>query len=160
MSGMKIILYEWGVYLDTNVELFSEIPKEWCKWNSFWFYENELGINTGRGFGSIKKNECLEFLIEDYNSGNFLKRNGKLDMETCVSCNTKTLMKFFPQLEINDKFQIIDGNAFITTGMYNLFARHHYASSWIASPNYNVEKKPGQRNIFLKKFLRNSKRRE
>lgn len=151
-----MILYEnGGVYLDTDVELIEKIPQDWLYFNSFFFFEFETRINTGMGFGSIRHNPILQQLIDDYNGRRFVTENGKLILEACTWYNTKKIEKIFPKLLLNNQFQVIDQNAFLTTGMYNTLARHHYASSWTDSPKYQIQEKRKWKDTKLKRIMRN-----
>lgn len=151
-----IILYnEGGIYLDTDVELLAPIPESLFQYDSFFPFEMDVRINTGMGFASQKGNPCLKYLIEDYANRHFLDKNMKMNLEACTFYNTNALEKYFSTLLLNDSYQVIDNNAFITTGMYNQFASHHYASSWTNNPKKNIEKKREWKDTRLKRILRN-----
>lgn len=154
-----IILYEnGGVYLDTDVELTASLPEEWLQYKSFLFFEFKSRIATGLGFGCEKGNKCIKYMIDDYSDRRFIKENGKLNLEACTYYNTNALEQYFESLKLNDKFQVIDGNAFMSTGMYNQVACHHYASSWTDSPKNKIEKKREWKDSKIKRFLRNPDR--
>lgn len=156
-----IVLYQnGGVYLDTDVELKSAIPKEWLEYNSFLFFEIESRINTGLGFGCKKRNSAIKYMIDDYSNISFIKENNKLNLTACTYYNTKSLEKYFKSLELNGKYQVIDNNAFIDRGTYNKIAIHHYASSWTDAPKIEIQINKKWHNNVLKKFLRNPKRQK
>ena len=156
-----IILHEnGGVYLDTDVELKTTIPEEWLKYSAFLFFEIETRINTGKGFGCKQGNDCIKYMIDDYSGRKFIKENGKFDLRACTYYNTNALERYFESLDLSDRFQVIDGNAFISTGMYNKIAIHHYASSWTDDPKQNIETNKKWKDSGIKRFLRNPKRQK
>ena len=71
-----------------------------------------------------------------------------------------TRMLWSDTLDLSDRFQVIDGNAFISTGMYNKIAIHHYASSWTDDPKQNIETNKKWKDSGIKRFLRNPKRQK
>lgn len=156
-----IILYKnGGVYLDTDVELRTAIPEEWLSYNAFLFFELETRINTGMGFGCKQGNSCIKYMIDDYSGRRFIKKNGELNLRACTYYNTNALEQYLGSLDLNDSFQVIDGNAFMSTGMYNNIAIHHYASSWTDDPKINIEIKKRWKDSGIKRFLRSPKRQK
>lgn len=158
VARLVILSENGGVYLDTDVELKKPIQDEWLQYKSFLFFEFESRINTGLGFGCKKGSECIKYLADDYLNRKFIKNNGSLNQQACTYYNTNALERYFASLKLNDKFQVIDGNAFLSTGMYNQIACHHYASSWTDSPKNKIEKKREWKDTRIKRFLRKPER--
>ncbi|MFR1810092.1 MAG: glycosyltransferase family 32 protein [Terrisporobacter sp.] len=148
------ILYNYGgVYLDTDVELKESI-NEWMNNEGWLVFENENRINTGLGCASIKNNEIIKIMLEDYHDRSFLDINGNINMQVCTDINTEILIEKLPSLVINDRHQVINGMHFITTGEYNLKANHHASASWTDHPKTKVEIRK-YKDTKLKRILRN-----
>lgn len=151
------ILYNFGgIYLDTDVELLDNLD-EWLESDGWFIFENENSVNTGKGCGAIKKNYIIKLMLDDYYDRNFIDSKGDIMIQACTDINTKVLIDKLPNLIINDKYQIIDNNLFITTGQYNLKAYHHGTRSWTNNPKTIIEPKKIYKDTKIKRVLRNYK---
>lgn len=92
-ARLWIIYNNGGIYLDTDVELIKNID-DLIEYDAFFSSEDNVYINTGLGFGSVKENELLKMLMDDYNEIKFIKDDGTIDKTTCPVRNTKIIKKY------------------------------------------------------------------
>lgn len=155
-----------GFYLDTDVELVKPLD-ELRKYENVFAFENDKNINTGIGFGAIKKSKILEKLLESYSNISFVKSDGKLDLTPCTHRNTQTLNEIYGNV-VSYKNKIIDNVIFLdteyfcpfnaTTGVMkktkNTYGIHWYNASW-RSKKINIREKilrPIKRIIGVERF--------
>lgn len=76
------IIYQYGgLYFDTDVELVKNIDD--MLYNEAFFGFGSYGrINTGAGFGSVKKQRVFKSLLEEYEKFSFLNEDGTLNLTT------------------------------------------------------------------------------
>lgn len=131
-----------GVYFDTDVELIRSID-DLLKYKAFFATEDGEHVNTGLGFGSEPKNRLLRAIIEEYNSIDYYKENGKEDLTPCPVRNTKTIRAFYPELDLK-RTSIIDDMIFLPIEYFcplnyetrrlsitkNTRGIHHFSGSW------------------------------
>ena len=142
-ARLKIIYENGGIYLDTDVELKKNLDKLLNK-KAFFGFEDGIHINTGLGFGSVKGNEILKELMDDYENIPFILADGSFDTENCPSRNTRIFLKH--GLKQNNRMQILDEGIKIlpsiymcpidyNTGKYRRSIRtisiHWFSSSWM-----------------------------
>lgn len=102
-ARLQIIKKSGGFYLDTDVKLIKSL-NSLRKLNCF-FSTDDLAINTGLGFGSVKNHKIFEELIDVYNKISF-KIDGKLNLTPCSKYNTDVFKRFgYKHMEKN---QIIE----------------------------------------------------
>lgn len=140
------IIYNYGgIYLDTDVELIKSIDI-FLKYSAFFALESSEYINTGLGFGAIKKNKYIKKMLDEYNNIHFRIDNEKYDLTSCPVRNTKSVQNIFDKMVDKSKFEVIDDIAFFPkdyfcpidfdTGNLNLtdntYAIHHFSCSWFS----------------------------
>lgn len=128
VARLKIVYDHGGIYLDTDVELFSSMSDRYLENNAFFFFDNIEYLNTGIGFGAEANSPIIRKLLEDYNERKFDFNN--LKQLACPHLNTLTLQQAFPNLLLNDTSQVIDNTAFLSQAEYGTFAKHYGAFSW------------------------------
>ena len=103
-ARLDIIYSHGGFYLDTDVKLIKSL-NHLTGMESF-FSADELGINTGLGFGSVKKKFIIKEMMNYYEERTFII-NGSMDLTPCTIPNSQPFIKkgYFPKNEI----QIFDG---------------------------------------------------
>ncbi|MCM1233269.1 MAG: glycosyl transferase [Ruminococcus flavefaciens] len=116
------IIYRYGgVYLDTDVELISNIDKLLQNKMFMCFLENSR-VNSGLGFGSVARNPIIKEILQYYDGRSFYKANGEMDLRTCNHNETRVLVKhgllrngkeqwlddahIYPQEYLNPPYQI------------------------------------------------------
>lgn len=82
-ARLDIVYHEGGIYLDTDVELVKK-PDALLGDRFFCAFQSMGEINTGLGFGSVKKHPFLKELMDAYNGKRFVKEDGALDLTTCT----------------------------------------------------------------------------
>ena len=132
-----------GIYLDTDVELLKPLD-ELLHFSGFMGFETWTMVNTGLGFGSVKKHVILEKILDAYNHLQFIKASGELDLTPCPVIQTDVLEKI-GLIRNNEVQELKDGFIILPTpflcGM-NFGTRkieitdctytiHHYAGSWL-----------------------------
>ena len=164
-ARLKIVYENGGIYLDTDVELKKNLDKLLNN-IAFFCFEDGLHINTGLGFGAVRKCKLLEELMDDYKEIPFILEDGSYDTETCPCRNTKVFLKH--GLQQNDKMQILEHGIKIlpsiymcpidyNTGKYRhslkTISIHWFSSSWM---DENQKKEQEKR----KKIRKENERRD
>lgn len=103
-ARLDIINSNGGFYLDTDVKLIKSL--NFINDIECFFSADESGINTGLGFGSIKKHFIFKEMMKYYESRGFII-NGSMDLTPCTIPNSQPFINrgYFPKNEI----QIFDG---------------------------------------------------
>lgn len=159
IARLDIVYKYGGIYLDTDVELHKSLD-DLLDYNGFLCFHFETRINTGLGFGAIKRSPVIHNLLSDYEGRHFILDNGKMDLTACTYYNTNVLESIFLMLELDDSFQVLDNFAFISTNLYNEIAIHHEAASWTDREKTIISVPRIPRDSFLKKFLRDPKKQK
>lgn len=151
------VLYNFGgVYMDTDVELVKNIDC-FLEHPAFSGFENNLLVPTGI-MGSVKHNNWIRLLLQDYNDLQFIREDNSLDCTTNVERISKKTRENYV-LNFDGTFQDIGvvvfyppdylcakdfktGKIFVTE---NTHAIHHFSGSW-HSP---LEKKYGNMRRYL-----------
>lgn len=138
---LDIIYNEGGIYLDTDVELLKPLDDLLdCK--GYIGMEQVGTVNTGQGFGAIKRHPFVKANKEFYENYEFLDKNGKFKKAICVPITTNILIEkgmkiknchqyvydmniypiefFCPKVLGTNKLKITD----------NTYSIHHFESSW------------------------------
>ena len=152
-ARLKAVYDHGGIYLDTDVELKSVLPKELLKNKSFFFFEGIRNINTGFGFGAERKIYILEALMSDYNTRSYI-HEGAANTEI----NTARMLKELPWLKRDGTHQEKDDIVIYSEKEFVKFAEHHAMLSW-NDDRYVVElcKKNSAKYRRITSILRNPK---
>lgn len=157
VARLWVVLNYGGIYMDTDVEVFDNIDSLLNN-DLFMFFESEININSGMGFGATKDNEIIQELVNDYSDRPFLLSNGKYDLTGCPAINTKTIRKLIPSLELGGRTQYFDNSiAFFSPRDYHKLMRHYGVASWINNPKLDSSQKE-LKDTKLKRFLRKPSR--
>ena len=160
-----------GIYLDTDVELLENLDSL-IGHKFFLCSETEDKINTGLGFGAVRKNEIIKILLDSYENINF-KIGNKQDFTPCPDRNTKDLCG---ALKIDNSFKetvYLNGGVLLPKDYFcpldyetkkmhmtdNTLAIHWYSGSWLTG-RQKLKKNVLviARNILGKKIYNNIKR--
>lgn len=131
----KIIYEEGGFYLDTDIELMSNIDS--LRLNKVFFgFETKTAVNAAI-FGAVPKNKLVKLWYNTYQTDHLVGRDGKLNTSnTIVVRLTKLLNK--RGIEYNAKTQVLKDDIkiyapnILTINIYDnkCIAQHHYEASW------------------------------
>ena len=132
VARLEIIYKEGGVYLDTDVEILSNLAGI-CNCDAFYSFETNLYINSGLGFGAIAQHPSVGAMLACYNGRHFIIK-GKPDLSPCPAKNTEALRNLYPQFQRNGTAQFFDGVKTLSSGEYNAIALHHATKTWIDGP--------------------------
>jgi hypothetical protein len=144
------IIYNYGgIYFDTDVELIKPLDNL-INEDSFMGCEKIGQCAPGLGIGANKGNLLYKEVLDYYNSHDFVKPDGSLDLTTVV-VNTSTILKkhnWKPDNSIQtilgtkiyppEYFNPMDyesGKINITENTYSI---HHYASSWLSTSEKRI----------------------
>lgn len=162
-ARLDIIYNEGGIYLDTDVELLKSLDNLLdCK--GYIGMEQVGTINTGQGFGAVKKHPFVKENKEYYEHCKYKDERGEFIKNICVPITTKILlnkgmkkinkiqnvysMKIFPVEYFCPK--IIGTNKIKITS--NTYSIHHFESSW--KSNSKILRRVGYYLIPLKQFVK------
>lgn len=137
-----MVVYEFGgIYFDTDVELL-RYPKNLMRYEAFFGFENESNINTGIGFGAVKKHPIVHRMLEEYYSLQ-TDENGEFPISACPALNTDALLSF--GLVLDGQRQSINGAEILPVDYLNPYddqtgklkktkntvSIHWYSKSWM-----------------------------
>lgn len=140
-ARVDIVYHYGGIYLDTDVELLKPLDGLLgCE--MFVGMESKDFLNLGLGFGATKRHPYLKEIMEYYETREFVRGNGKMDLKACPVIQTEILMRH--GLEKEDKYQKLEkcvvypskvfspksfqtGETHITNQTVSI---HHYDMSW------------------------------
>lgn len=118
------IIYNYGgTYLDTDVELKVSLDAL-CEYPTWLAADTSIHVNTGLGFGSVKENEIIKQILDDYD-------NRTYDTTSCVIHNTSVIKRCIPEIKSFGKTQVAGGITFIGAEDYGKYARHIYTSTYL-----------------------------
>lgn len=141
-----LILYKYGgVYLDTDVELLKPLEEKLLE-RTFFIFENGRTIATGLGMGTVKNNETVKALLDNYRSTHFETDNITVN----AVMDKPVFVRLFPTLEWNNTDQIVNGVYFMSSGTYGQKMKHYGTRSWADIPEYKVSG-----DMKIKRILRN-----
>lgn len=149
---LKIIYEYGGIYLDTDVELLSNLD-DYINCNGFFSSEDNSTISTGLGFGAIKGNKLVKQMLDDYENLSFILPNGKINDEACPIRNSRSISNILDKLENRNDICIYNNNYFYpkeyfcpidnTTGEIIItkktMAIHHYDGSWLNKKDLRIK---------------------
>lgn len=77
-ARLDIIYREGGIYLDTDVELVSNLDDLLCN-NAFAGFETDTSVNLGQGFGAVAGNSIIKEMRDRYDNYLFIKEDGQIN---------------------------------------------------------------------------------
>jgi hypothetical protein len=126
-----------GIYLDTDVELFSSLDKflNHGFFSGFEFYNGNLSPITAI-MGACKSHHLIERLILDYDNVEFRNSDGTLNLQTNTRKITKILVEEIGIDPTLDKYQSIDSVVIYPSNILcnkspDSVAVHHFGGSWV-----------------------------
>lgn len=135
LARLEIVYHNGGVYMDTDVELIGGL-EHLLGYDAFYFFESDVNVNSGQGFGSEAGHPSLRAMIEIYEDLHFLKK-GRPDLTPCPAKNTQALQKKYPQFKRNGQVQIFEGVGILPLSYYSAHAIHHMSGTWGQGPLKN-----------------------
>ena len=135
---LDVVYSHGGVYLDTDVELLSSIDP-WLQSNAFFFWETEISINSGSGFGAQKEHPAVKTMLEYYNGRHFIV-NGVNNFTPCPAANTAALRTLYPNIICNGKTQVIADIQVLSPAEYTQRAKHYETGLWGDGPRSKKRK--------------------
>ena len=152
VARLMIVYLNGGVYLDTDVELTGSIDT-WLENDAFYAFESTRNINSGQGFGAIKKHDSVKAMLDYYKERHFIT-NGKLNTLPCPAGNTESLEKIYKGFIRNGCTQKLGNTQLLSYTDYSTKAKHYGAASWV--DNSTTRKRP-YKDSKLKEYLRDYK---
>ncbi|MGO2083606.1 glycosyltransferase family 32 protein [Vagococcus sp.] len=163
-ARLDIVYNHGGIYLDTDVELIKNLDA-FLDCQCFMGLELPGRVNTGLGFGAIKKSNFIKNNMKKYEDLSFIVK-GKIIEKTCVeytleclavtdfnSTNKKFVLEdiiiyptdyFCPLSMKTNKLKITN----------NTVSIHHYNATWV-SGNKKIKKKLIPLKILLRNIIDN-----
>lgn len=139
---LKIIYEHGGIYLDTDVEAirnFDDLRRN----EAFCGMEVPGRVALGLGFGAVKGNETVHYMLERYQKMQFIDADGKMDETPSPIWQTKDMhelgmqygntvhkvngMTVYP-VEVLSPKNIVTGELDVTKYSYSI---HHFDGSWV-----------------------------
>lgn len=156
IARLKIIHEHGGIYLDTDVELKAPL-NDLLENQAFFFFDVGNCIATGLGFGAVANNYLIQRMLDDYKSLSFSGDSSK--KLTCPKINTQSIKNTFPDFQDENRTQMIDGHAFLSSYDYKHYGLHYYEFSWMSEEDRNALKYQKKRRRFfkLRRIIRNPK---
>lgn len=141
-ARLDVIYNEGGIYLDTDVEVVKSLDPL-LEYEAFMGFEDSLLVNTGIGFGAKKKQKGIEKLLKIYDSLEFVREDGELNITPTPNTATEMLEK--NGLVRENKRQNVLGIEILPTEYLcpksfetgkikktkNTYSIHHYDMSWV-----------------------------
>lgn len=151
VARLDIIYNHGGIYLDTDVELLSPI-NFWLQYSAFFFWETELNINSGMGFGARKNHPAVKAMLECYHDRHFVI-DGVNDFTPCPASNTSALRNLYPDVIRNGKTQSVNDIRIMSSALYTQRAKHYGTALWGEGPRDNKANYT-YKNTKLKQWLK------
>ena len=149
VARLYALVYEGGIYLDTDVELIKPID-DFLKFKAFFGFETTEHINTGLGFGAEKGCEGLKKMMEIY------ERLPELSVEQyaeyyCPKIQSPVLKEM--GIKLDGSKQMLDGILILPkeylcpldydTGKLNItkntYGIHWFEASWKSEEERNIK---------------------
>ena len=141
-ARLLIIQQQGGIYFDTDVELLKS-PDELLTYEAFYGFENNNNVATGLGFGSEKKHQIINEMVDEYLKLQ-IDEEGKYPLIVCPELNTKPLIN--NGLKLNGQRQNICGAEIFPEDYFNPYddptgrlnrtkntiSIHWYSKSWMS----------------------------
>jgi len=152
VARLHIVYNNGGIYLDTDVELLKSLDLL-LNQDMYIGFESDEYINTGLGFGAVKKFHLVKKMLDIYNNQVFVNTDGTYNKTTCPINNTEVINQY--GFVINNTKQSKNGitvypsTYFNPTDTYNqvikirkqTFSIHHCNASWEDPDIININKK-------------------
>lgn len=151
---LEVVYNEGGIYLDTDVELFSGLNML-LDTGAVFVFESALNVASGLGFAAIQGHISIKEMLDCYRDRHFLTERG-VDLEPCPASNTLALKKVYPQFCRNGQTQDFDDVKVLSIEEYSKIAKHHGSATWVDGIQSKKNKK--YRDSCLKRFLRDPKK--
>lgn len=132
VARLDVVCSHGGVYMDTDVELLSSIDS-WLHHNAFFFWETEINIASGLGFGAQKEHPAVKAMLDYYADRHFIV-NGTSDYTPCPAANTSAIRTLYPNIVRNGKTQVIDDIQIMSSAVYAQCAKHYGTGLWGDGP--------------------------
>lgn len=140
-ARLDIIYHYGGIYLDTDVELLSNLDDLLFQ-KGFAGFEGEENVALGLGFGAMKGLPIIKELLDQYDSYKFVNADGSLNMTAAPILQTNYLKT--KGLIPNGEYQIIEGLTIFPDKMFcgkSVYTKqiklldytksiHHYDATW------------------------------
>lgn len=104
-----ILFIKWGVYLDTDVELFKSLD-DLLKYDAIFVFESGRNIACGLGFGAEKGHLSVKECLKYYENRHFIV-DGEMDQTPSPRINTKSLYSAYPRLHRNGQDQVLENTS-------------------------------------------------
>lgn len=158
---MYALYHYGGIYLDTDVEVVKSFD-DLLDYDVFFGFENQKMIGSGLGCGAKPKHWFIQEIMNEYEQTEFIKKDGTFDLTPCPIRETK--LAEVRGLRLNDRTQIIDGVAFLSSRFLNprkyIFgvrkgyhhSIHHNYASWITQEGryLNVRHEDYLKSVYVK----------
>lgn len=148
-ARLDVIYNYGGIYLDMDVELFKNFDP-FLKFRAFFNFGTQCDIDLGSGFGSVKNNPFVAFLLDLYKDKEFLDQEGNILTDSFVQ--PALLREAFGKygFSMNGNMQILDDMLVLPrkyyTPMDDFFLQyfvqceetrgiHHYNAGWWEKEN-------------------------
>ena len=115
-ARLDIIYQNGGIYLDTDVEVtkkFDDLLKD----ESFMGFNDNSDVALGLGFGAVKGNKIIKYMMEEYDIVKFINEDGSFNLKICSEYQMPVLKRM--GFEDNGLFQKIDGNVLYPMEVFN-----------------------------------------
>ncbi|MBR6669508.1 MAG: hypothetical protein IKL31_02025, partial [Ruminococcus sp.] len=151
-ARLDIIYNNGGIYLDTDVEIISNLDDLLFQ-NGFAGFESKNYVNLGLGFGAVKHHKMIKAFMQTYENICFVKEDYSLNLTPSPIYQTDILLcnglKKNGEYQIVNEFTIFPEKTFaaksvstrqINTTVYSK-SIHHFDASWKSSDEKsNLEK--------------------
>lgn len=143
-ARLKVLYKYGGIYMDTDVEVVKNLDPL-LQYRAFSGFESDRAIPTGT-MGSVKGNEWIKVLLQDYEERQFLKPDGSYDLTTNVvriteitekeyGIHLNNTLQYFGDQMILFPFDYLCAKSFETGEIIqtnHTFTIHHFAGSWLS----------------------------
>lgn len=141
-ARLDIIYNNGGIYLDTDVELVSNLD-DMLYQNGFVGFENSERINLGSGFGAVRYHSAIKEMMNVYEKLSFVNPDLKLNLTPSPYYQTMVMQS--AGMKLNGEYQIVHGITIFPEKMLNgrsystlrvktlpyTKSIHHYDGSWL-----------------------------
>lgn len=142
-ARLDIIYQEGGIYLDTDIELFSSLDRLLCD-DMFCCAVNQISIAFGLGFGAVKGHMLIRQLRDYYDGRSFYNNDKSMNLMPCYVYQNPVLKEY--GFQIKNEYQKTGGVVLYpsevaaptgTRGLEKNFTQntimdHHSQLSWIS----------------------------
>lgn len=143
-ARLKVLYKYGGIYMDTDVEVVKNLDPL-LQYRAFSGFESDRAIPTGT-MGSVKGNEWIKVLLQDYEERRFLKSDGSYDLTTNVVRITEITKKEYG-IHLNNTLQYFGDQMVLFPFDYlcaksfeigeiiqtnHTFTIHHFTGSWLS----------------------------